>query len=87
MKLLIQTIDKENPIDTKFMAIAGLCYYAFLRISECKNLNLKIGDIILEETRIIVKVISSKTDQTGRTVQIYIKYFDKPYHPMISELF
>lgn len=71
LNLLAQKVNLDDPISIQLMAIYSLCYYGFLRISEC--LSLKRREMKIDANRRLVLLIPvSKTDQTGRRVSVYI---------------
>lgn len=81
MNDLANLIDTSKESEIEFMAIASLCFYGFLRISEC--LGLSLDDITNQNNNLIIRIISSKTDQTGRATFVYIRITNTRYHPII----
>ena len=64
------------------MSIFSIMFYGFLRVSELKS--LLRSDVIIEDDKTIVLTIrTSKTDPTGKGIQIHIPYIENApiYHP------
>lgn len=71
MNLLAENINTEIYEDVRFMTMSSLCFYGFLRISECCDL-LKEDVFIDEVGRLNIKIKVSKTDQNGQSVVVYV---------------
>ena len=61
------------------MTISSLCFYGFLRISEC--LSLDLNDVKITDDVLTVFIKQSKTDQDGHGVPVYIQKNDTMYSP------
>lgn len=82
LNLFSQKSNKEISNDIQFMAISSLCFYGFLRINEC--MSLLIDDIVFEnDSRIVLTIKVSKTDQTGIRANVYIHNSGTNYSPFI----
>ena len=75
-------VKKEDIHQVEFMVIASLCFYGFLRLSEC--ISLKFNQIILDEKeRMVITLEKSKTNQTGKKEIIYIHKTNTSYSPFL----
>lgn len=76
------SIDDNSIEDVEFMTIVSMCFYGFLRINEC--LSLAPNEVYYDEDgRMIISVKMSKTDQTGRRVNVYVNQTYTFYSPFI----
>lgn len=78
---ITNSINKYKKNEIQGMFIASLCFYGFLRISEC--LKIQTNNFKIENNRIIIKIEFSKTEQTGKTCMIYIHSTNTIYSPFI----
>ena len=70
-KEIMESIIKLDSVSLETKALIFILYYGFIWISECVNLRYK--DISYDtEGRMVVLIPFSKTDQTGKTVTIFI---------------
>lgn len=82
LNAIADSIDRNNPIDVELITIYSMCYYGFLRINEC--LRLTNSEITQDkEGRLVLLIAFSKTDQTGRRVQIFIRNSETKYSPFL----
>ena len=79
-KEMMDLIIEHAEITQEIKALVSVLYSAFLRISEATN--LKFSDLTFDrDGRMILKIPFSKTDQGGKTVDIYIKRTNAKYNP------
>ena len=79
-KEIMEGIMKSEEISNEMKALSSVMYYGFLRISEGTNLHYK--DVQVDECNNMVLTIPySKTDQNGRSVQIFICPTTTTYTP------
>ena len=80
MNSLAEAIDVKNKEEIMLMTMASLCFYGFLRISECCK--LRNNDVWFDELdRINIYINNSKTDQNGNGVTVFIYRNDTKYSP------
>ena len=82
MHSLSHLIDLGKVKDIQGMLISSLCFYGFLRISEClrlrvENINIDVND------RMIITIDFSKTNQNGCNEKLYIYRTQTRYSPFI----
>lgn len=78
MQYLSSAIDQKNHHEVMIMTMCSMCFYGFLRISECCNLRNR--DIWFDELeRINIFIKNSKTDQEGRGVTVYVYKSETSY--------
>ena len=80
-KKISQTINKDSEIEVSVMTIISMCFYGFLRLSEC--LALKHDQISIEEERIVITIEISKTNQTGKEEKVFIHNSSTNYSPFV----
>lgn len=81
-KDIMNSIIKSTETTDEINALVSVLYFGFLRISEATNLKHK--DVGIDKTgRLMLNIPFSKTDQTGKSITIYIGKTEAPYSPYI----
>ena len=68
IKTMAEKINLKDDYQIELMTISSLCFYGFLRISECTSLLRE--DVKIEDNTMTVYIRSSKTDQDAKGVYI-----------------
>ena len=79
MYIMANKIDKNNQEQIELISMCSLCFYGFLRIAECTALNR--NDLVVTDELITILIRSSKTDQEGKGLPVYIQKSETPYSP------
>lgn len=81
MEIMATNVDTDNLDQIQVMTISSFCFYGFLRISECLSLTPSDVHFDKDSNLMVIFIKSSKTDQEGRGVPIYVTKTSTSYSP------